>query len=125
MSRPAPHGASPAPSDADFVRRRYRVPAALEDDFAGWLVVSCGALGCQVQVDLAREDRADVDGLRLDFGAPPSDGPVELDAWFDAGAPAPDVDPARWPGVEVLGSDGVAERDWLEEYRAQSRPFVI
>ncbi|MEO1088947.1 MAG: hypothetical protein AAFY88_32370 [Acidobacteriota bacterium] len=89
MSDPNP---TPGPSDVDYVRRRYRVPPALEDDFAAWLVASCGALGCQVQVS---------------FDAPPSDGPVELDAWFDAGSPSPAVGPARWPGVEARGADGV------------------
>lgn len=105
------------PASVDYVRRRFLVPPDREDDLAAWLVAACGALGCEVHVP---GEGADGVGATVDRSRK-----VTLDAWFPGHSAAPRLDPKRWPGVVTVGADGVAKRDWLEEYRARSRPFAV
>lgn len=102
-----------------YLRRVYRVPAALADDLAACLVAA-GALGCATKdgetFDVGRPSEAA-------GGGPGRGGPASLEAWFAAGAAPFDI--ASWPGVELVASQRVEQRDWLAHYRASSRPFTV
>ncbi len=85
-----------------YLRRRYRLPADLEEVVAAELWAA-GTLGLET----------------VEEGG----GLVRVEAWFEAGADAEPVAPR--PGVEALGADTVAEEDWLAAYRERARPFAL
>jgi ribosomal protein L11 methyltransferase len=87
----------------DYLRRVFRVPAAVEEDAVA-VLWEAGTLG--VEVEPAGADR------------------VRLVAWFAAGAPP--VERAALPaGTEPLGEEGVPEEDWMAPYRERARPFEL
>ena len=73
-------------------------------------LVECGSLGCQVTPAKER-------------------GFIHLDAYFPESLPE-DTRPFPWKhwqelGVVRLQDESLPERDWLEDYRGRSRPFVL
>ncbi len=95
-------------SSPEYQRLRFTLPEDLEDQFVAALW-SLGALGFEV--------------------AEAAPGSLRVDAWFPAPlAPAADgSELARWTrrGVRAVGSEGLADRDWLASYRAAAEPFDV
>ncbi len=89
-----------------YLERVYRLPAANEDLLVAELFL-LGASGFQ-STD------------------PDPDGEIELTAFFE-GAEAPELEPetAAALAAELLGSESLAERDWLAEYRALAQPIEV
>jgi hypothetical protein len=89
-----------------YYRLRFRLPPELEDELAAELWVR-GSIGVELKADGPR--------VVLDayFAAPPD--PV----WLAAGPLPGNRD------VELLGSTGVPDTDWLAVHRSISQPFEI
>ncbi|MEM8929708.1 MAG: 50S ribosomal protein L11 methyltransferase [Acidobacteriota bacterium] len=89
----------------DYERRTYRLPATRENELVAALW-GRGALGCEV----------------LDGDRP---GEARLVVYYPAGG-VPTLD-EHWRRLGVVddGGEAFAERDWLAEYRAQSRPLEV
>ncbi len=91
-----------------YQKRTYLLAPEHEEIFASELWAR-GVLGCEIH------DAGD-GRLRLDayFPDPP---PPELARWS--------LDAWRRRGVEAVAEEPLADRDWLEEYRAAARPFEV
>ncbi|MEM6795297.1 MAG: 50S ribosomal protein L11 methyltransferase [Acidobacteriota bacterium] len=91
-----------------YTRRIFEVPEEQEESLSAALW-RLGSLGCEIKPGRER-------GLSI------------LEAWFEEGR-EPDAEELSsrqlGPRVRELLSEAVADRDWLETYRAQCRPFDV
>ncbi len=91
-----------------YLRRFFRLPPDLED-LAVAELWAAGTAGVQ--------------------SIPQADGRLLLEAWFEAGSPAPQPFPLPadlgLAGVEPAGEELVTETDWLARYREQAQPFAV
>lgn len=102
-------------------RWRFELPSNWEDPLSGDLW-SCGCTGVQLS-------STSVPDFRGDLAMPAPDEKIYLEAWLPDPLPeaASAFDFAAWEarGVRLVGSEIIAEQDWLAAYRESVEPFDV